>query len=215
MGLLMATPTIGTDVRIRAESDTVYYNSRVTDMNDDFLFVDIPTHPFTFEEMQVQVDAKVFIEYAMLSGEVYRYSSRILGVAYIPIPTVRVTAPLCASDLERIQRRAYFRTSIDAQVRVDVSRTNRQFVTQALDISGGGLAVVGRNHLDVTEGEPVQVSFVLPYIEIPLDIACRIVRQWKDRQGNEMTSMQFVDIKERDRDHIIRYTFMRQRSLKR
>ncbi|WP_067622782.1 flagellar brake protein [Alicyclobacillus acidiphilus] len=209
------TPHVGTSVRLRIEGDTVHYKSRVADVSEEFLFIDVPTHPFTMKDMEIQLDTKVRLEYAASESDVYQYSSPILGIAYIPTAAVRLLSPERADDLERIQRREYFRISIDTRVKLQVERTNQEYVTQSLDISGGGLAVIDKTRLDVEPGDIVFVSLVLPYIEFKLDIPCQVVRQSEDELGNFITSMRFVDIKERERDQVIRYTFMRQRALKR
>lgn len=210
------TPVVGTAVRIKlALSDADYYKSRVADVDALHLFIDVPVNPATGKELDVRVDATMFIEYAASGNEVYRYSSPMLGIAYIPTPAIRLQAPETVKDLERIQRREFFRISIDTQVTLRPDDSNVQYKAQSLDISGGGLAVSTKQPVELHENDVVHVSLVLPYTEYHLEIPCRLVRIDTDEQGESIISMAFIDIKEREREQVVRYTFMRQRVLKR
>ncbi|MBF8376389.1 PilZ domain-containing protein [Alicyclobacillus mali] len=209
-------PPIGAPLRVRVIGDASEnsYKSRVADMDDEFLFADVPVHQGTGREMDVHVDTTLVIEYAATENDVYQYSSRILGLSYIPTPAVRLLHPLKVSDLVRIQRREYFRVSLDAQVKLNCLRTGETVYAQAVDISGGGMAVRTRDVADIQFRDRVHVDVTLPYTGYHLQASCQVVRVEAEALGLTV-SMQFVDIPERVRDQVVRYTFMRQRALRR
>ncbi|ACV58719.1 flagellar brake protein [Alicyclobacillus acidocaldarius] len=209
-------PPIGAPLRVRVVGDTSEnsYKSRVADLDDEFLYADVPVHQGTGREMDVHVDTTWVIEYAASENDVYQYCSRVLGLSYIPTPAVRLVHPLRGSDLVRIQRREYFRVSLDAQVKLTCLRTGESYVAQAIDISGGGLAVHTRDPVDIEYRDRVHVDVTLPHTGYRLQAPCQVVRVEAEGTGRTL-SMQFVDIPERVRDQVVRYTFMRQRALRR
>ncbi|WP_234969716.1 flagellar brake protein [Alicyclobacillus vulcanalis] len=208
-------PPIGAPLRVRVVGETSEhsYKSRVADLDQDFLYADVPVHQGTGREMDVHVDTTLVIEYAASENDVYQYASKILGLSYIPTPAVRLVHPLKCGELVRIQRREYFRVSLDAQVAVTCLRTGQTHVAQAVDISGGGLAVRTREAVDIQYRDRTLVDVTLPYTSYRLHVACQVVRVEAESIGQTI-SMQFVDIPERVRDQVVRYTFLRQRALR-
>lgn len=209
-------PPIGASVRVKVgKADADYYKSRVADIDATYLYIDVPVNPRSGHELEVRVDAELIIEFAASGSEVYRYTSQMLGIAYIPTPAIRLHAPDKATDLERIQRREFFRISLDTAVDIRVESSTVEYRTQSIDISGGGLAVNTRKTLDFGINQVVFVSLVLPYTNYRLEVPCRVVRMDTDEFGETTLSMAFIDIKEREREQVVRYTFMRQRAMKR
>ncbi|WP_236010915.1 flagellar brake protein [Alicyclobacillus fructus] len=209
-------PRVGAPLRVRVAGDTSEnsYKSRVADLDDEFLYADVPVHQGTGKEMEVHVDTTLVVEYAASENDVYQYRSRVLGLSYIPTPAVRLEHPLKSSDLTRIQRREYFRVSLDAQVKLTCLRTGETYLTHAVDISGGGLAVRTREPVDIQFRDRVGIEVTLPYTGFRLQAMCQVVRIEEEGMGRTL-SMQFVDMPERVRDQVVRYTFMRQRALRR
>lgn len=211
-------PKVGCRVRIKLDrADADFYETRVADVDKDYIYVDVPVHVRSGREMEVRLNQYLFIEYAPSDIEIYQYTSQLLGIEYIPIPAIRLTSPEKATDVERIervQRREFFRISIDATVQI--ARGDGETIqAQAVDISGGGLAVVTEQTVPLEIGEVVMVHLTLPYIEYPLETACRMIRIEPNDQNEFVISMAFHKIKERERQQVIRYTFMRQRTLNR
>jgi c-di-GMP-binding flagellar brake protein YcgR len=212
---MSATPRIGSGVRIRSgHGDSENYKSKVADVDDDFLYIDIPVNSRSGKEIDVRIDEDFFVEYAATETEVYRYTSTMLGIAYIPTPTVRLLNPLKAKNLERVQRREFFRISLDTLVTVFREGAPQPYHWQASDISGGGLAVKTKEKVDFSANELVKVSVKLPYVEYQLNVPCRIIRCEVGEDGAHHISMAFENIKERERDQVVRYTFMKQRAMK-
>ncbi|GLG00836.1 flagellar protein [Alicyclobacillus hesperidum subsp. aegles] len=210
------SPSIGGGVRIRTNSqDSKYYKSRVADVDEQCLYVDVPVDPITGKEFEVHVDESVVVEYTVSETEVYRYTAHIQGLSYIPTPAIRLDHPAHATDLERIQRREFFRISLDVPVTVACERLGKEVTLQSIDISGGGIAVMAKSVIDLRVNDTVKISVVLPYIHYNLRTTCQVVRIQTETNGMMTLSMRFIDISERERDQVIRYTFMRQRALRR
>lgn len=210
-------PSVGCAVRIKTQGQTkVQFKSRVSDFDEQYLYVEVPIHVETGRELDVRVGDVLTIEYVASGSEVYRYSSPVLGLSYIPTPALRLIKPDEADHLERIQRREFYRISLDAVVHVIRTKQNITEEMSGVDISGGGLAVWSKQDPAFNVNEIVRVNMVLPYIDYRLDVQCRVIRtDYMESQHGWVVSMQFHDIPERERQQIVRYTFMRQRALKR
>lgn len=212
----VSEPPVGgsISIQIHGQQEGEFFRTKVADVNESHLFIDIPVHVGSGKEMSARIGEMLSIEYGGDGGEVYRYSSQVLGLSYIPTPALRLVSPSKAPDLERVQRRQFYRTSLDTQVQLTRPDGNT-YQLQAVDISGGGIAVKCKVDLGFTWEETVRLNLVLPYIDYRLDVPCRVIRSENVEASTWIVSMIFVEIPERDRQQVVRYTFMRQRSMRR
>ncbi|WAH35087.1 flagellar brake protein [Alicyclobacillus dauci] len=180
------TPKVGTSVRIKLEgNDRDTYRSRVADVDKKHLYLDIPVHPRSGHELDVKVKQNLRIEYLGSGSVVYKWTSPVLRKAYIPTPAIQVGLPDKAKDLERIQRREYFRTSLGAVVKITSTADGKQYVMKAVDVSGGGMAVKTTEEVTLSVNDYVVAKFTLPYSEYEIEVPCRIVRLFQDVDEEE------------------------------
>lgn len=207
-------PIAGTVTVKTTGTDKGLYRAKVADVDESYLFIDVPIHVGSGKELSVRVGDTLVIEYVGVGSEVYRYSSTILGVSYIPTPALRLLSPTLVNSIERVQRREFYRISLDTEVHV--TRANGDtYELSAVDISGGGIAIKCTKNQTFEYKELVRLNVVLPYIESHLDVECRVMRAEEVEPSIWVVSMMFENISERERQQVVRYTFMRQRFLKR
>lgn len=146
----------------------------------------------------------------------YSLTTEIIERIKEPIPSLVLRH---TDQIERIQRRRYFRVKINKDINYLVIKEHKneedkpEFKdTTAIDLSGGGLLMVLDEDLEIND----RLLFDLKIKEIDKLIEGKIVRIKYNTDGYSKTAgIEFVDIERKDRDKIISYLFNYQRKLRR
>jgi hypothetical protein len=106
-----------------------------------------------------------------------------------------------AGDPEVIQRRAFVRVHTPQQVSLGPTLAGRAAATQTIDISGGGMLLSGGRSLAL--GESLAFEMRLGDDPGPIEGTARVVRI----DGDGRRAVAFEDIREGDRQRLIRFVF--------
>ena len=185
--------------------------SRVEDISSDRLMVAMPVDdngvpiiPLPGESMACRIAG---------TGCYYQFTAVYLDKGKAPIPVWFVRMP---EFVEKVQNREFVRISVDYPVILrpldeDGAMTGMIF-TKAVDISGGGLAVVSKMMM------PLGSKAVLELDNIPgvgmLRITGRVVRCIKvDAAGNNVfhVGFQFLDLSRQHQNELVKFIFEIQR----
>ncbi len=189
------------------------YNSKVADIVDDEIFI---MSIYKREELiPLRVGIKVDVLYEGDSA-FYSLSSEITGRKKEPLPMLSIKL---TDNIERIQRRSFFRVQINKNIQYISLKEQRKKETQprfkettAIDLSGGGLLMVLKDELKVND----RLLFKLDIEDFDKLVEGKIVRIKYNKDGYSKTAgIEFVDIDRKDRDKIISYLFNYQRKLRR
>lgn len=113
---------------------------------------------------------------------------------------------LHTEQLERVQRRAYYRGEVRLPAYVKLAReTRRPTKTQLVDIGGGGASFYAPDSR-YQRGEQIELTFH-PDSDAPLHLPGRIVRESK---GGRIAHMCFGDLRPSTRDRVFEYLFRNQ-----
>ncbi|MCL6515588.1 PilZ domain-containing protein [Alicyclobacillus sp.] len=209
----MNLPSIGQTVRIRLRDGAQeYYQSRLVEMADRNLFIEVPLHPSGKGALDAATTPHLWVEYNGQDGALRRFHTRVLDVVDMPMPLWRLEMPQ-PEGIIREQRREFVRVSADLDIRLTVPLESgpQQVTVHAYDISGGGLAVWLPRTVIVHPGMTVEAQFTLPKPEFPVTARCSVIRVGdRNERGMALASMKFEDLKESIRQRIIQYTFWRQ-----
>lgn len=133
-------------------------------------------------------------------------------------------------ELEKLQRRAFYRYSclLDAKVRVvsdeeydtgipdDSSIPEEELEwndAKILDISGGGAKIVQRNFLEKNEVVKIKFSVVIVDETVNLSLFARILGSTRMQGRSDLCEqrLEFIKIRQEERDKIIRFIFESER----
>lgn len=209
--------TVGMRITLEMEQhgEREQYTSKLMEYNKKYLFITYPTHSRKSTTAFVPDGEKVFVSIVADNNIVYEFTTEVLGRKRIKkVPVLYLRMPH-TSEIRKIQRRQYVRVDSKLDVAVYPAAEHKEpLITRSVDISGGGLAVVAKNDGGFEPGEPVQLTIVLPfksdhyeYVDCPGEI----IRYFTDKHHPDpRISIKFTDIKDEDREKIIKFIFEKQ-----
>lgn len=194
------------------------YKCKIIEMNDTYIIVDYPVSVRTGKTIFLKQGTTFFAFYMDKKNNVFQFKTQIDGKTKRTIPGLILALP-GEENFRRIQRRQFIR--VDAAVDVAVSsstETFSAFTTVTTDISGGGVSVVIPSTISVRENERCDICLVLKtdadqyhYVRMKAEI----IRIHNRENEIHTASLNFLDIDNNDRQHIIRFCFEKQREMRR
>lgn len=209
--------TINTKILVNVLSGNYrgIYDSRVEDIGKDKVKIAIPTQkgiPFP-----INPGANLEISFLTASGR-FSFNSEVLGRVRENIPVLEIKAP---SYLTRFELRKYFRVETRLKIKIKtidyvINDGNPEMIKKdyeaiVRDISGGGVRLTTDAKLESGQALELDMSEA---IGTKFDIVSRVVHLYNNDDNSE-AGIEFVSIKETDRDKIIKYVFQRQIELRR
>jgi len=184
------------------------YRTRIEEVGESILVVGAP-----FKEREVvplREGTKVTLTFWDESAA-YSFEGKILQRIAVPIPMLVLELP---RSVAKVQRRNFVRVpalyplSFRSVTKEGLSDTQQGTL---LDLSGGGMRFLTKNHLESNALIFVQLSLPKGDLQTPV----RVRRAVKIEDSNRYTvSVEFHDISERERDQIITCVFDIQRTMR-
>lgn len=139
----------------------------------------------------------------------FKFKSKVLDLIVEPLEAILIEYP---KEVVKIQRRRYFRMDV-TNLPVQFSNVNDRknvYSGSAVDISGGGMAFVAKNE-EINKDDIIYIKMTLS--GFPIDLVGMVVRKFiKDEKMQNLYefSIEFQNLRERDRDRIIKFIFEKQ-----
>lgn len=197
----------------RTDSEKVEaFRCKIVEIQEDAIHIDYPVNIET-NRTAFLIDGTHFRAYFYTENKVnYSFHTEVLGRERGNIPTIKLSLPP-PQEFTKIQRRQYFRLETAVDVAVTFHDRHYQFVT--IDISAGGLALNLTKDVEFQENDIVQLTLVLPfengnikYVRTNAKVI-RILQKGK----TTLASLNFDEIEEHNKQHVVRFCFERQRML--
>ncbi|GAA4061542.1 MAG TPA: flagellar brake protein [Bacilli bacterium] len=186
------------------------FRCRVVEQKGSSLYIDYPINTQTGRTDFFPKGTFLFAYFVGSDQSIYKFYTEIIDRKREKVPMLMLRFD--QNKLKKIQRREYVR--VDASLDVSISDPEGKletFTTVTKDISGGGLAVVLPENIEIKSGTPFDLVIVLRTKDKDIDYiftraeSIRIFELTKE--AKQLLSMKFVDIYEQDRQHIIQYCF--------
>lgn len=186
------------------------YPSRIEEITGNVLYLAVPIR--SGELVPLRTGETIRVSYVD-KDNAYSFVTRVLGRKIDPIPVLIVERP---QTITRIQRRNFVRieASLPIYFQLLEEETGEIGEGRTVDISGGGVLFTTRagwiraNHL-------LRVRVDLPQLE-PVVCIARVIRVGQNRISGvvyNQVACKFEDLREGQRDTIIKFIFERQREL--
>jgi c-di-GMP-binding flagellar brake protein YcgR len=188
------------------------YVSKVDNINEDgTIDILIPISKNKIVYIKNDTVLKVVIS---REGAIFEFKGKIVNKLFGTIPLLKL---MVVSDIQKIQRRNYFRLksvkSIKVRKVVNLKEKlfDEYFDASMVDISGGGLAFNANTELDIAD----VIELSLDLNSNTINILGKIVRVEKDdsKVKKYAYGINFEKITEIERNIIMRYIFEEQRKL--
>ncbi|WPK11738.1 flagellar brake domain-containing protein [Lysinibacillus louembei] len=184
------------------------FRCKVVEKEDGVIYVDYPINDFT-KKTAFLLDGTELHAVFYTDGNSYSFTTQVLGRKNDRIPMVVLSCPP-EDQFIKIQRREFVRVETPIDVAIEFNGSIYQFIAQ--DISAGGLSVRLIGAVNFKEGDTVQLTIVLPFVNNEIKYVqtdARIVRIF-DENERTIASMQLTDTDDVDKQHIVRLCFERQ-----
>ncbi|MCT2537403.1 flagellar brake domain-containing protein [Aquibacillus koreensis] len=198
----------------RVEDKIERYRCKVVELEGSTLYIDYPINEETGRTGIFSKGTTFNVNYVGTDNSVYRFETEVKGKKNANIPMLLLHYP--EDNIVRIQRREYVRimTAIDVSVH-DTEGTIAPFTTITFDISGGGLSILLPDDQHTFKpNQIVAVWLVLPTESGPFSYvhsSAEVIRVNHREQGKKsLLSLKFKQIRDKDRQDIIRYCFENQ-----
>jgi c-di-GMP-binding flagellar brake protein YcgR len=177
-------------------------HSRVEDVYDDDTLVIAQPSGAGIPQFAVETGRQLRVEWRIRSGivrqdhEVVKHVDR--GIASLVVKPI--------GEPTVIQRRDFIRVDVMLTVNVE-THLGQEARGTTTDLSGGGMRAIVP--VGLSDGQTIDVTIVLPAGEGEIRARAHTIR----KVGEDTYAFGFSEIKETDRERVIRFVFARQQSL--
>ena len=188
------------------------YPSKVADIDDEHIKI---LTPYSKGEL-IPVRKNLFLEvYYTDERAAYRFYTRVIQREREPLPALYLEQP---SEVERIQRRDYFRLEVTEDIKYSrIDEEGQQLEdyqqTKMLDISGGGIKMK-LNDTVPPEGTEIRILLDIEALQ-GIPVKGRIVQIYNLKNREKAAGVEFVDINPQLREAIVSWIFNKQREMRR
>lgn len=187
---------------------------KVVEQSEHAIYIDYPVNTETNRTAFLVDGAQFRAAFHTEAKQSFAFNTEVLGRKKGNIPMIMLAVPP-EDEFIKIQRREYVRVETDVDIAVGYEERFYQFVSA--DISAGGVLLHINEAAIFTDGDVVQLTIVLPYMNgdrryVITD--ARVVSVFK-RDGQRYASMQFKSTDDLDKQYIVRFCFERQLQIRR
>ncbi|WP_078596939.1 flagellar brake protein [Evansella clarkii] len=192
------------------------YRSKLLDYASDLLYIDFPVEEGFSKQVNFHRGTEFRVWFLGNDDAIYLFRSQVAGAAELPRPMLVLSDP-GKKQYKRIQRRQYVRINAAADVAIHpLDHEFEPFTSVTADLSGGGMSVILPDSHQLKKGKAIRVWIALHFNSgesLYVETKSRVVRihEYRDRQR---ASLQFMLIKETERQKVIRYCFEKQLAIR-
>jgi c-di-GMP-binding flagellar brake protein YcgR len=187
------------------------YKSRIADINDSTIFMEIPINEKTGRLKKLYIGDEMSAFFITDGGVKNYFTTSVLGFTDDVIRLVLIRKPNLES-ITKVQRRNFLRVPAELEMAVKYSE-QLQFVAMTDDVGGGGISFLCDGYIPLTSQQIVSCWLLANYKNGQIEhipFKGEMVRIKMLETGRQQVMMRFAEISDRDRQKIIRYCFERQ-----
>ncbi|MDO7905094.1 PilZ domain-containing protein [Paenibacillus sp. JX-17] len=188
------------------------FKSRVAEMKEDSLLIEIPFSQENGRQKRLHLGEELSIYYISADGKKSYFNSYVLGFLEDQIQLVRIRKPE-PEGITAFQRRGFLRVNASLEIAVKFHHDFTRFLARTRDVSGGGLSFYGDSRHPLTEGQPLSCWLLINYRNGTVEhmpFEGEVVRIQDQEAGPAIVMLKFTDIKDAERQKVIKYCFERQ-----
>ncbi|MGA1861489.1 flagellar brake protein [Deferribacter thermophilus] len=190
------------------------YDSRIEAIDNDYIYISLPTKNAI--PAPLKPETKIEVSFVTDKGR-FSFISEVIERVRDNIIMLKIKKP---NHLNRKELRKYFRVETHLKIIVYKIKYNENSNTPDMlkickesivkDISGGGVRILTDLELNVDDIVELDFAGTIDHIK---EVFGKVVRR-NELQNKLEAGIEFISIRENDRDKIIQYVFKRQIELK-
>lgn len=194
--------------------ESVEYRTRVADEYGEILVIDCPINTYNGRMKRLKVGDVLVASFITNTGVKHTFETYVMkerdGLE-AAFPLYEIARP-AENAMTSIQRRNFFRISIEVDVAVQRLNGKRN-VFRTDDIGGGGVSFIVDRHHSFEAGEQLNCWIVLPRRNGSIDhssFVAEVVREKELETGRKLIMVKFNEIIETERQRIMQFLFEKQ-----
>jgi c-di-GMP-binding flagellar brake protein YcgR len=196
---------------IDEEESKQEYKTRIADIQEQYIAMEIPIHEKTGRLKRFYAGDELSVYFISEGGVKNYFTTSVLGFKEDVVRLVVIKRPQ-EEAITQVQRRNFLRVPAELEVAVRVS-DNIRFLGITEDVSGGGISFFCEKQVPIQQGNETDCWLLLMYKNGKVDHVSfkgELVRVKPLETRQQLVMLRFTDIKEGERQKIIRYCFERQ-----
>jgi len=198
-------------IQTETDSEPVTLRSRVADMDDQTIYIEIPLNEKSRSLYRASIGEKLQVYYFTQDGVKHLFESDVLGFRKESVSLLSIRKP-DPDGIIKEQRRSYLRVEANLEIGVRIGEKLR-FVAVTEDIGGGGASFLCERRWPIVPNVVLSCWLLLSYRDGSIAHAKfegEVVRVLSVEPDKHLVMLRFLDITESDQQKIIRYCFERQ-----
>lgn len=178
------------------------YPSRIIEIKDDVYIIENPVRKS--ELVMFLNGSKIKVTYMVENQGMHYFEAEVVDKLRDTPPVIIIRK---VSDIQKNQRRSFFR--IDACIDVEIRKVDDIITekTMSSDISAGGMRLF--THQIFRLGDVAELSFKLGNINV--EVEAKTVKVWDTTHDGVNISLEFLNVTENEQDAIVKFIFEKQR----
>lgn len=196
---------------IDEEEAKIEYKSRIADVTDDSIIMEIPLNEKTGRLKRLYMGDEINAYYVSKDGVKNYFNTAVTGFQEDVVRLVVIKKP-DPESITKVQRRSFLRVPAELEIAVKFSE-QLQFVAITEDVGGGGISFICDGYIPLAVNYIISCWILVPYKNGTIEhvpFKGETVRVKQLETGKQLAMVRFVDISDRDRQKLIRYCFERQ-----
>ncbi|GEL76141.1 flagellar brake protein [Tenuibacillus multivorans] len=191
------------------------FQCKIAEISKKYIYIDYPISERTGRTSLFLDGSEFMVSYVGHDGNVYKFSTEVIGRKKMKIPVLTIKMPN-KDEFRKIQRREYVRVEVPLDVAIHPKQEDQSpLITRTIDISGGGIAVVGLGkEKEYQSGDIMDISIVLPFQSNDYSYFFSQAEVIRTIRGHDASSSKitykFVNIDEKEREKMIKFCFEKQ-----
>ncbi|OXM88089.1 flagellar brake protein [Paenibacillus rigui] len=187
------------------------YKSRIADVKDNFISMEIPINEKTGKLKRLYAGDEISAYFITDGGVKNYFTTSVTGFTDDVIRLVLIKKPE-PDAITKVQRRNFLRVPAELEIAVQYS-DQLKFVAVTDDVGGGGISFLCEGYVTMVTQQIVSCWLLVPFKNGQVEhvpFKGELVRIKTLETGKQQVMMRFAEITDWDRQKIIRYCFERQ-----
>lgn len=188
------------------------YRSKVIDLDEQYIYIDIPVNDQTNESANVRLGTNIVVSYIGKDHALYSFQSKVKERKKLTVPALVIER---GTHITRKQRRQFVRVDTTVDVAIHpIDESIPPFTTMTVDLSAGGLSFILPQNITINQNIAVHLTIVLIMQSTHYEyIHCKgkILRVTMADDAPQRASVKFTHITEKDQQKIMKYAMEKQR----
>ncbi|TVY04544.1 flagellar brake protein [Cohnella terricola] len=203
-------------IQTEADSETVTLRSRVADIDDVNVYIEIPLNEKSRKLYRAREGEEMELYFFTQDGVKHLFSSSVTGFRKESVPLIAIRKP-DPDQITKDQRRSFLRVNANLELAVKIG-DKLSFVAVTEDISGGGVSFLCERRWPIGPNDVLSCWLLLSYKGGSIAHAKfegEVVRVLPIEPDKHLIMMRFQEISDSDQQKVIRYCFERQLDMRR